>query len=59
MESITFDQLLQAVSQLQEKLNNIEQLLLQGGHIQPETDDRLTIFSGCTVSQPFHSYHLW
>ena len=43
MEPITFDQLPQAVSKLQEQLNNIEQLLLQGNNQPPETDDLLTI----------------
>ena len=43
MEPITFDQLPQAVSRLQEQLNNIEQLLLRNANHLPETDDLLTI----------------
>ena len=43
MEPLTFDQLPQAVSQLHEKLSNIEQLLLQANHHLPETDELLTI----------------
>jgi len=41
---ITFEQLPQAVSQLFDKLNSIEQILLsQGSNPQPETDQLLTI----------------
>jgi excisionase family DNA binding protein len=43
MEPITFDQLPQAVSRLQEQLNNIEQLLLRSANNPPETDNLLTI----------------
>jgi excisionase family DNA binding protein len=43
METITFDQLPQAVGRLQEQLNHIEQLLLQRRTRAPETDDLLTI----------------
>lgn len=43
MQTITFDQLPQAVGRLQEQLNNIEQLLLQGNNHTPEMDDLLTI----------------
>lgn len=43
MEPITFEQLPQAVSRLQEQLNNIEQLLLQGTKPAVDTDELLTI----------------
>ncbi len=44
MTELTFDKLPQAVSQLFEKLNSIEQILLsQGNNTQPETDQLLTI----------------
>jgi excisionase family DNA binding protein len=43
MEPITFEQLPQAVSRLQEQLNNIEQLILRGAALPPETDELLTI----------------
>ena len=43
MEPITFEQLPQAVSRLQEQLNNIEQLLLQGTALAADTDELLTI----------------
>ena len=42
--SITFDQLPQAVSQLQDKLDNIERLLLSRSDVpQPDADKLLTI----------------
>jgi len=40
MEPLTFDQLPQAVSKLQDKLNDIEKLLLEG-HQQPTDSDEL------------------
>ncbi|RKR84406.1 AlpA family transcriptional regulator [Mucilaginibacter gracilis] len=40
MESLTFDQLPQAVSKLQDKLNDIEKLLLEN-HSQPAEHDEL------------------
>jgi excisionase family DNA binding protein len=43
METITFEQLPQAVSKLQEKLENIEKLLLETGNRAKETDELLTI----------------
>ncbi|MEB0260503.1 helix-turn-helix domain-containing protein [Mucilaginibacter sp. 10I4] len=44
MEQITFEQLPQAVSQLFDKLNSIEQILLtHGNNTRPETDQLLTI----------------
>jgi excisionase family DNA binding protein len=43
METLTFDQLPQAVTRLHEKLDNIEQLLLQSNNHPGETDELLTI----------------
>lgn len=43
MEKPTFDQLPQAVLQLHEKLNNIEQILLNQDKGQPQEDQILTI----------------
>ena len=44
MEQLTFEQLPNAVSQLYEKLDSIEKLLLsQGNTTQPEADQLLTI----------------
>jgi excisionase family DNA binding protein len=43
MEPITFEQLPQAVSRLQEQLNNIEQLILRGTTPAVDTDELLTI----------------
>jgi excisionase family DNA binding protein len=43
MEKPTFDQLPQAVLQLHEKLNNIEQILLNQEKSQPQEDQILTI----------------
>ena len=42
MEPLTFDQLPLAVSQLHDRLSNIEHLLMQANH-PPETDELLTI----------------
>ena len=43
MQTITFEQLPQAVSELHDKLNNIEQLLREGKLHAPEEDELLTI----------------
>ena len=43
MEPITFDQLPQAVSQLHDRLSNIEQLLLHANNHPTDTDELLTI----------------
>lgn len=43
MEPLTFDQLPGAVSKLQDKLNDIEKLLLEGHQQTKESDDLLTI----------------
>ena len=43
METITFDQLPQAVSRLHEKLDHIEQLLREVNHLSPAADELLTI----------------
>src|SRR4051812_15617870 len=43
MQTITFEQLPQAVSELHDKLNNIEQLLREGKLQAPEEDELLTI----------------
>ena len=43
METITFDQLPQAVTRLHEKLDHIEQLLRDANNHFPETDELLTI----------------
>ena len=44
MEQLTFNELPKAVSQLFDKLTSIEKLLLsQGNHLQPVTDQLLTI----------------
>ncbi len=43
MPSLTFDQLPQAVYEIQEKLESIEQLLLQLNKNQPETDKIFTV----------------
>ncbi len=43
METLTFEKLPEAVSKLQEKLNNIEQLLLEASNYPAETDELLTI----------------
>lgn len=44
MQDLTFDQLPKAVSQLFDKLSNIENLLMQkGGDVLPETDELLTV----------------
>jgi excisionase family DNA binding protein len=44
MNELTFNELPKAVSQLFDKLNSIEKILLsQGNNLQPETDQLLTI----------------
>lgn len=44
MQELTFDQLPKAVSQLIDKLDNIENLLKQkGSDVTPETDELLTV----------------
>ncbi len=43
METLTFEKLPEAVSKLQEKLNDIEQLLLEAIKYPAETDELLTI----------------
>ena len=43
MQTITFEQLPQAVSELHEKLSNIEQLLREGSQQSPPEDELLTI----------------
>ena len=43
METITFEQLPQAVSRLHEKLDNFEQLLREVNYSSPEADELLTI----------------
>ncbi|MBA2761393.1 MAG: helix-turn-helix domain-containing protein [Segetibacter sp.] len=43
METLTFEKLPEAVSKLQEKLNDIEQLLLAASNHPAETEELLTI----------------
>ena len=43
METFTFDQLPQAVSKLHDKLNSIEQLLLQANNSPTQEDELLTV----------------
>jgi excisionase family DNA binding protein len=48
METLTFDQLPQAVTQLLEKVNHIESLLTENGIHSPETDNLFTITQAAT-----------
>jgi hypothetical protein len=59
MEQITFESLPKAVSQLFDKLNSIEKILLNlGNYSQPETDQLLTIKqAGEILSQPVQSFY--